>query len=224
MRNAWDDFAEQNAEYYILTEDTDYLTEEGRKHFFKTGKEFTAETLDNVLQLLPSREKCLEIGCGIGRLTIPHSHIFKEVIAVDLSSVMLDKLNRNAIEFEKENIITFLPAEEWDTYAFDYAYSFIVFQHIEELGTIQNYIARISSSLKPNGIAQLHFDTRPQNILYKFRNLLPDIFLPKVQRSGIRRIRRTQEVLKNLFKEHALKIVEELNPESEQHIFILQKR
>lgn len=24
MRNAWDDFAEQNAEYYILTEDTDY--------------------------------------------------------------------------------------------------------------------------------------------------------------------------------------------------------
>ena len=223
MENIWDKFAEENPQFYIMTGDTDYSTEEGKKHFFKTGEIFTRETLEDVLPLLPGKERALEIGCGVGRLTLPHSNIFDRIVAVDLSTVMLDWLNRNAIDFNKKNIETFKPSGEWDNYEFDYAYSFIVFQHIEIFDIIKDYIIRISECLREGGILQIQFDTRNPNILYRLRNKLPDMLLPKTQRTGIRRIRRDAENLRELFGHCNFEIIKELYPVSERHTFLLRK-
>lgn len=221
MKNVWDKFAEDNPQFYILTGDTDYSTEEGKEHFFKTGEIFTRETLENVLPLLPGKERALEIGCGVGRLTLPHSDIFDRIIAVDVSRVMLDRLNRNTIDFNKENIETFKPSEKWDKYEFDYAYSFIRFQHIDSFDIIKDYIIRISKCLREGGILQIQFDTRSPNLFYRIRNKLPDFLLPKTQRMGIRRIRRDAEGLRELFESCNFEIIKELYPDSERHTFLL---
>lgn len=219
----WEEFAKENPEDYILTGDISYLTTKGEKHFFESGKKLTQQTIEEVGELFPGKERALEIGCGTGRLTLPHARIFNEIIAVDISPTMLAKLNENAKQLDQDNIKTFLPSQNWMDSPVDYAYSYLVFQHIEKLEIIMGYVENISRSLKPEGIAHLQFDTRPKSISYKIRNQLPDFLLPKSQRKGIRRIRRTAGVLKSIFKENGLRVLRERNPNTANHFFLLEK-
>lgn len=219
----WEEFAKENPEDYILTGDISYSTREGEKHFFESGEKLTQQTIEEVGELLPGKERALEIGCGTGRLTLPHAQIFDEVIAVDISSTMLAKLNENAKQLDQENIQTFRPSQNWMDYPVDYAYSYLVFQHIKKLEIIRGYIGNISRSLKTKGIAHLQFDTRPKSIFYKIRNQMPDFLLPTSQRKGIRRIRRNPGVLKSIFKESGFKVQKERNPNTANHFFLLVK-
>jgi hypothetical protein len=68
--------------------------------------------------------------------------------------------------------------------------------------------ARIHHTLKPNGIAQLHFDTRPANVWYNIRNRVTDILLPMVYRRGPRRVRRSSADLMNAFRNAGLRVIE----------------
>lgn len=224
--NRWESYAKKNAEYYILTNDkVDYSTPEGQAYFFKTGEEFTRYSLDKVEKYLQARGRALEIGCGIGRLTFPHSYLFEEIHAVDISMTMLTKLNKLATERSVYNIKTFLSDDAWDQpEIFNYAYSFIVFQHIESFRIIEDYIQKIARSLKLSGIAQLQFDTRHQSLPYKIRNIIPEFLLPRTYRKGVRRIRRNPEVLRNLFMKFGLHIIKEENANTENHTFFLKKR
>lgn len=220
----WEEFANQDAEYFILTTDgVDYSTEEGQKYFFESGVNFVHSALGQVEDLLKEKGRALEIGCGIGRLTFPHAEQFKMVSVVDISPTMLNKLKRIAKERGVDNINTYLPHEGWDELTYDYAYSFIVFQHIADFNIIKGYIERISKSLKKGGIAQLHFDTRDESALYTLRNNLPNFLLPKTQKKGIRRIRRSPEKLKESFTRNGLIVAKEINTNSELHTFILKK-
>jgi len=222
--NKWEEFAQENAEYYILThENIDFNKEEGQNYFFKSGEQDTKTMLLNVLPLLKNKKNALEIGCGIGRLAFAHARIFQEVYAVDVSETMLNKLNGLALKNSVVNVKTFLPSEEWDREDyFDYIYSFIVFQHIVEFPIIEEYIRRIAKAVSYNGIIQLHFDTRKASLLYKLRRFIPDMILPKSQREGIRRNRRSSEDLKKVFNKYGLQIINELYPDSPGHLFILK--
>jgi len=223
--NIWEKFAKENAEFYILTEKgIDYSLQEGRDFFFNSGKKFTKETVSRVEVYLNGYGRALEIGCGTGRLTFPHSKLFDEVYAVDISPTMLEKLAVVAKDNSIFNIKTCLPHENWDRQEyFDYAFSFIVFQHIKDLSIIENYIHRTATALKNNGIAQLQFDTRPVSFPYRLRNLIPDCLLPKTQRKGIRRIRRDPDILRELFKSSQLDIIDEIDDRTEFHTFLLRK-
>ena len=202
----------------------DYSTTEGREYFYRSGEEFVDKTFENVKVRLPARQRALEIGCGIGRLTFPYSAQFEEVYAVDISETMLRKLREEADKRQIRNIKTFQAKEKWDTPGyFDYAYSFLVFQHIEDFKEIENYIAMTADSLKLGGFALFHFDTRSSNILYRIRNITPDFFLPWNYRKGIRRIRRNANRLRAVFEKNGLKVTEEYRPNSEHHTYLLVK-
>ena len=57
---------------------------------------------------------------------------------------MLTKLNKLATERSVYNIKTFLSDDAWDQpEIFNYAYSFIVFQHIESFRIIEDYIQKL---------------------------------------------------------------------------------
>lgn len=225
MSEVWEKFAEVNAEFYILTDmKVDYSTPYGQKLFYDSGRYFVEKSFSSVKKYLKNNDRAIEIGCGIGRLTFPHSEIFNEVFAVDISETMLRKLKNKAGDDSIDNIKTLMPHEKWDiSEYFDYAYSFLVFQHIEDFSKIQHYSQRIARSLRVDGIAQLQFDTRNETLFYKIRNFLPDSFLPKTQHNGIKRIRRDPELLRSVFKENNLDIIREIAAETELHTFILRK-
>jgi len=95
--------------------------------------------------------RTLEIGCGIGRLLIPMSEIFGQVVGVDISSEMIHKGKKYVENLQNcqifENNGTDL-SEFSDNY-FDFCFSFIVFQHIPEKKIVEEYIKEVSRVLKP---------------------------------------------------------------------------
>jgi SAM-dependent methyltransferase len=220
----WEAFAQDNAEYYICTEGR-YSRPVNRDEFFASGRGDVERILGDVGSRLQQSRHALEVGCGVGRLTIPMAEHFERVTAVDVAPTMLVKLAENAARFDVQNITPCLADDEWDRgEPVDLAYSFIVFQHVAAWDAIERYVRRIGSCLAEGGIGYLHFDTRPATMTYRARGLLPDPLLPRSWRRGIRRVRRSRTDLLALFGEAGLVTVDERGPDGPDDIMIVTRR
>jgi len=159
MQRDWDARAEIDPKFFIKS-----IHKQTDSEFWKSG--FIDR--DNVLgagtqrhnQILekkdPQKMKVLEIGCGIGRLLIPMSEIFGEVIGVDVSQKIVE-IGQNYIKnIPNCSIIknNGLDLSMFSDDHFDFCYSFIVFQHIPEKKIVENYIREVSRILKSGCIFQ----------------------------------------------------------------------
>jgi cyclopropane fatty-acyl-phospholipid synthase-like methyltransferase len=220
--NHWDDLARENAEYYICPSETDYSTPEGRRHFFAEGQLQVDRLLEDIGQDIRSHRRALEIGCGVGRLAIPMSQHFDRLSAVDVAPRMLKALAKNCSELGINSIDHYLPHEPWENDSpFDLVYSCLVFQHIESWDVISDYVHRIAKCLDVHGVCYLHFDTRHPDVAYWARGLLPDRFLRKPWRRGIRRVRRRRSNVRRLIRQAGLTVVREYAPDSTDHVLIV---
>jgi tRNA/tmRNA/rRNA uracil-C5-methylase (TrmA/RlmC/RlmD family) len=75
MRDAWDDFAERDAMFYIQCERTDWTPEE----FFADGRSHFGAVLNWVGDRV-QRGAMLDLGCGLGRLTVAAAPHFESVV------------------------------------------------------------------------------------------------------------------------------------------------
>lgn len=100
--------------------------------------------------------RVLEIGCGIGRLTVPIAarwpHI--EFVGLDISQAMLIQAVHRAMAAGVTNIRWEL-SEEPDE-MFDAAYSMLVFQHLEP-DVAHRYIDDVAAHLWPGGAFHFQF-------------------------------------------------------------------
>lgn len=223
--NRWQRFAEEAPQFYILTDPelARLDPEERRQQFFSSGEADVKDALACVDRWNHGWGCAVEIGCGIGRLTLPLARRFAETRAIDVAPTMLKHLQNNAHAAGIENILTYQPDEAWDDGEVDYVYSLLVFQHVPELKIIDDYLTRIGRALILDGVAQLQFDTRPSTAAYVTRNLLPDVLLPRSQRKGIRRIRRRLVDLLAIFDRAGLVIADQWGHETAQHTFVLRR-
>lgn len=225
LRSAeWDNYAHDDAYTYIMTD----LPRGDSQAFWQSGEAIVSK------ELLPAARghhasfgTALEIGCGVGRLMFPMSRYFRQVIGVDISSEMVRKGRALATERSLSNV-TFVAVSTPDELnctprTIDFAYSLLVFQHIDDFRVIRAYLESIYSLLAPGGIAYLQFDTRSQTLAYRAKSALPDFLLPRFWRRGIRRIRRTVVELEALFSQVGLEVVENATPGTEYHRYILRK-
>jgi cyclopropane fatty-acyl-phospholipid synthase-like methyltransferase len=221
----WERLAREDAEFYIRTETTDYTAPGAMDEFFRSGEADVEQIMREVAPWLGERrDAALEIGCGVGRLTLPSARRFGRVVAVDIAPTMLRKLGENAARAGLANVEGFTPDQPyWERGPVDLAYSRWVLQHIPEFEVIEEYIRRVAQALHPQGVAHLQFDTRPATLPYRVRNVLPDFLLRRTWRRGIRRIRRTPELLAATFARHGLRVVHEIGSRQEEHVFILTR-
>lgn len=222
---AWEGYARENAEFYILTHDVDFATADGQDYFFRTGRDDAEAILREAAPFRGARaEVALEIGCGIGRLSLPMARHFGTVRVVDVAPTMLRRVAENAAAAGLGNVRPFLPDAGWDEGPpVDFVYTRWVLQHIADFGVIADYVRRIARALHADGTAHLQFDTRPRTAAYRVRNALPDFVLPRTWRRGVRRIRRNPADLRALFAANGLRVAHELRPDTEEHVFILRK-
>ncbi len=222
--NRWEDFARENAEYYVLTGIGRSAGPAAIKQFFESGREVAAAVIRDVADLLPGHELVVEFGCGVGRLLIPMARHFKTLIGVDIAPTMIEKLNANCRRFGVPNVMGVLADEPWErSCGADLIYSWLVFQHIEEIGIIEDALRRLAASLQPRGVALLQFDTRPRSPAYRLRNALPDILLPRPWRRGIRRIRRSPDDLAKILTDAGLQPVRQEGKGTQEHVFVVRK-
>ena len=154
MKKEWDARAKMNTMFVISTDNSD-----NEDNFWASGI-VDCETIlgqnntrfDKIIfNKDPKNMRVLEIGCGIGRLLLPMSKIFGQVVGIDVSSEMV-KIGQkqlgsisNCKIYENNGI----DLSEFRDNSFDFCYSFIVFQHIPDKAIIENYVKEVSRILKP---------------------------------------------------------------------------
>ncbi len=151
MRKGWDRRARQNALHYV----NNARSEWDEDSFFATGeqnlRDHVLSDMDNICQGRdPATMRVLEIGCGVGRMTLALAKVFGEVHAVDVSKEMVRKARRylqdvpNAYIYRNSGTdLRILGSLE-----FDFAFSFIVFQHIPSPAVIDSYVGEVARVLK----------------------------------------------------------------------------
>ena len=238
--NRWERFAREDAEFYICTELDPRLKGAARSAaFYSSGDEEVGLILDRTAAWRSGAGVAIDFGCGVGRLAIPMSRHYGEVRAVDVAPTMLERLAENArrhgrrnmawrspkLRYWRRNIRTFLSGDAgwWQDAEADFAYSLLVFQHIEDAGEIETAVRRLGHALAPGGVAYLQFDTRRATPSYRLRNFLPDGALPAHWRRGVRRIRRPSGLVRRIFAAAGLGVAAEFDPDALRHAFVLRK-
>jgi SAM-dependent methyltransferase len=155
MRQDWDARARENARHFIATANSDWNTEE----FYQSGRlgvynEILTD-LGNVCQGKdPKRMKVLEIGCGTGRMTRSLAEVFSEVYAVDVSGEMIAKAKEGLADLGNAHLFQNNGADlqVLGEVQVDFAFSYIVFQHIPSREVIYNYVREVYRLLQPGGL------------------------------------------------------------------------
>ena len=152
MKRDWDARARENARYYVASGRSDW----DEQSFSASGKTNTEQFVFSDLDLVtggndPRSLRILEIGCGVGRMTEHLAETFGEVHGVDVSGEMVATAKQRLSGFDNVDVhetngvdLALFP----DSF-FDFAFSFIVFQHIPFREVIEGYLREVNRVLKP---------------------------------------------------------------------------
>ncbi|HEX6506346.1 MAG TPA: class I SAM-dependent methyltransferase [Chloroflexota bacterium] len=156
LHRTWEILGRDDPFWAVLSHPSKHNNKWDSAEFFATGKE-EIDTLFEGLkrrELVPISGRCLDFGCGVGRVTQALCAYFGSVDGVDIAQSMIDAANRYNQHGErcryhlnaKDDLSLFRPA------TFDFVYSNIVLQHMEtELA--ERYIAEFMRVLAPGGVA-----------------------------------------------------------------------
>ncbi len=99
---------------------------------------------------------CLEIGCGVGRITKHLAMDFEFIKAVDVSEAMLHYARNHILDSNVEFLISDRVKLPIRTDSMEAVFSTHVFQHFDELEDASNYLHEIFRVLKNNGSLMIH--------------------------------------------------------------------
>jgi len=155
MRAEWDARARQNARHFIANANAEWTDED----FFESGRRNVAEQIltdqGNICQGKdPKKMKVLEIGCGAGRITRALAEVFGEVYAVDVSGEMIAQAKAALADVPNAHVFQNNGADlrVLGDVRVDFAFSYIVFQHIPSREVIYNYVREVYRLLRPGGL------------------------------------------------------------------------
>jgi cyclopropane fatty-acyl-phospholipid synthase-like methyltransferase len=175
MRRDWDRRALQNARHYVVTGQNQWSDEEFYRSGEVTLQEEILNDLDNICQGKdPKQMRMLEIGCGAGRVTRAFAGFFGEVWGVDISREMVRQAREACVGFSNVTIVqnngkdlraVQSPWRQWlrreAPLAFDFAFSFMVFQHIPSRRIIESYVREVHRLLRPGGLFKFQVQGSP---------------------------------------------------------------
>jgi 2-polyprenyl-3-methyl-5-hydroxy-6-metoxy-1,4-benzoquinol methylase len=136
-----------------------------QREFFEGGKR-AAALLDAFAAragVRIPRGRCLELGCGVGRVTIPLAARFDSITALDVSSGNLEICRNHLAQAGTTNVETRLLSRLEDLERiepFDVFYSLIVLQH-NPPPIIKFILRRILRKARPGGLAFFQVPTNP---------------------------------------------------------------
>ncbi|MGE3279650.1 MAG: class I SAM-dependent methyltransferase [Alphaproteobacteria bacterium] len=166
IRQAWTHLGAVRPHHSVLTNPLflgQNLDEAASKMFWASG-EGEAESIRLILERHGftnlEAKKCIEYGCGVGRVTLPLARIFARVSAYDISTTHLSLAKERASEGGCDNIEFHLCTEELDIEdsSCDFFYSRIVFQH-NPPPLMRELVQLALRSLRSGGIAIFQLPT-----------------------------------------------------------------
>ena len=162
-RRLWESFARADPLYAILSDRDKQGGKWDVERFFQTGEELLGPELRELFERysLAPRQRALDFGCGVGRLTRCLLPYFEEVVGLDVSAEMVELGRKVNPDAER---LTLLSGSDPDLsvlqrQSFDFVLSLITLQHIP-----QRYLYRYLKSLirvtSPGGLLYLQVPSR----------------------------------------------------------------
>ena len=157
----WEHLGQTEPYWSVLTSERYFIEafHQSRDAFFATGEvevQAFESTVARAGLTLPNNARCLELGCGVGRVTAALAKRFHEVVAVDVSQPHLDVAKNELSQFRRANNIDYQKLsqlKQMQTFGrFDVAYTKIVLQH-NPPPVIEYLLRSMLNSLHPGGIA-----------------------------------------------------------------------
>jgi SAM-dependent methyltransferase len=166
MRRDWERRARENARHYVVTGQKEWNDEEFYRSGIVTLEEEILDDLTNICQGKdPKQMRVLEIGCGAGRVTRAFAGFFGEVYAVDFSREMVRQARRAVAGFPNAHVfrnngkdLSAVRLQWWHRFGLgglaplDFAFSFLVFQHIPSKAIIESYVREAHRLLRPGAL------------------------------------------------------------------------
>lgn len=186
MQQEWDQRARENPRFFICTDVPD--TEE---KFAASGlMDYQAHVRSFLRSVgFDTRGKsALEIGCGIGRMTRYFCEDFATVTAIDVSPAMIERAKAAGPAGAHFLVGSGSDLDGVSDGTIDFAFSYIVFQHIPEKVAILRYIEEAGRVLKPGGLFHFHANGLPY---IRLGNLLLEGYIsesPRLRRLGLTKL------------------------------------
>jgi SAM-dependent methyltransferase len=173
LKRHWHAFGKRDPFFAVLTDSRFKDNRWRADEFFRTGDAWIGELLANLekLGVEVGRERCLDFGCGVGRLTQALCGRFELCDGVDIAPSMIElarKYNRYADRC-RYHVNDAHDLRIFSDASFDFVCSLLVLQHIEPRYT-KNYIAEFVRVLKPGGIAAFQL---PSAVIHPKSRTLP---------------------------------------------------
>lgn len=134
------------------------------EEFFATGRREIDRVLEQASAFgLPTRrERALDFGCGVGRLTRAMAGHFVQCRGIDISRTMVQQARRlNADKPQCRFAVNTRPdLGRLPAGAFDFIYSNIVLQHVPDKAIIRRYIGDFLRILRPGGLLVFQLPSR----------------------------------------------------------------
>ncbi|MCW2682648.1 MAG: Methyltransferase type 11 [Blastococcus sp.] len=164
VQREWDRYGREDPLWAVYTSSERRGGKWDDESFFETGRREVAE----VLELTdPSPDgRCLDFGCGVGRLTLPLAAHFREAVGVDIAPSMIEKAN--SYKGSAGNVSYVLNQREdlgqFPDGSFDFINSSIVLQHMSPALAL-GYLREFSRLLAPGGQLTFTLPTGPSSAL-----------------------------------------------------------
>jgi SAM-dependent methyltransferase len=225
---AWEVVGEAAPYHSVLTCD-EYRPErfvENETAFFESGKQDLAlilALLHRIDRPAAGFRRCLEFGCGVGRVTAQLAATFSEVLAVDISRPHL-RLAREYLTRLGHANVGFLQATPQDLHpgtGFDLWFSRLVLQHNPPPVTLE-ILNRMFAGLAPGGVAIFHVPTYRDGYYFTISDYLADSLPPEHMHMHVT----PQKAILELAWHHGcalLDVREEIAPGWVINVFVFQK-
>jgi SAM-dependent methyltransferase len=165
-RLLWEDYATSDPMWAVLSDPSKRGRRWTLKSFFQTGAREISLLMHDLQRfgISPARERALDFGCGVGRLTLPLSSHFRHVMGVDVSPTMIEHARRLNPRADRVSYVVNDASDlrQFPSNGFDFIYSNIVLQHVPpELAL--SYVHEFFRLLAPGGLTvfQLPSHARP---------------------------------------------------------------
>lgn len=192
LSSTWDKFGQQDPLWAILSHDDKRGNRWDLEEFLQTGRDEIEETLTYVAGLRPNapRQRALDFGCGVGRLSQALAEHFETTDGVDIAASMIDKareINRHGTNcryhHNTEPDLQLFPDQ-----SFDLVYSNLTLQHMTP-ALAHGYILELCRVLREGGALVFQIPVRPKRSRSRLGAQLSRV-IRTVQLAWLRQVRR----------------------------------
>jgi SAM-dependent methyltransferase len=155
LADNWEAFGRTDPFFGVLSDPTRHGGRWSPDDFFDSGDAHVAKLLRTLrdLGLPPLGGRCLDFGCGVGRLTLPLSHHFEETVGVDVARSMIALARRHGARGHRcRFVVNKAPhLARFADGAFDLVHSCLVLQHIRPEVAVR-YVREFLRVCRPGGL------------------------------------------------------------------------